>query len=580
MRLPLLILSLLALTGSMLGQSTLPNDLNLLVDEELLSLFNEVDGDSIAQERIARVYLERARMEKDTIKMARGYDRLARIYHPERNIQFADSVIVLTKSMKHITYPALGYILKGYQYLRLNDLTNATKNFLLAYELAEKRENVHQLIYLTKMIVSDKIIWGNKRNALSMQKHIDSIISNENFIDVIKKSSRSGLHNSLGNQLLREKITSKQNLAFCYLNLKVLDSAELYVEEAQELLLNFFEFDRKGIEVYSTTLLTKIYFYKKEYVKSLKIIDSLLVNESIIFEHDVLMDLYYYKGMSLTELGYEIEALDYLKKADSIHSIGDVSIQPYDRQLFEALLNYYKKEDNNEMQLKYLDKIIQIDSISKINYQYFEPEMIRYFETPRLLAEKEELINKLESKNRMASLSNGAIISLLLLSTFGLYYYFNRQLLYKRRFKELIAYTQNENFELNSQYSNLSKPSNELVENILQSLVVFERNKEYLSQKISLGYLSKRLDTNSKYLSQVINMEKDKSFTQYINDLRVTYAFKKLAADPVFRKYTIKAIAWECGFKTGESFSKSFYKKYGIYPSYYLKSLEKKESPD
>jgi hypothetical protein len=46
--------------------------LQKLDDEELLDLFNEVDQDSIKAEIVARVYLNRARLEKETIKMARG----------------------------------------------------------------------------------------------------------------------------------------------------------------------------------------------------------------------------------------------------------------------------------------------------------------------------------------------------------------------------------------------------------------------------------------------------------------------------------------------------------------------------
>jgi len=41
--------------------------------------------------------------------------------------------------------------------------------------------------------------------------------------------------------------------------------------------------------------------------------------------------------------------------------------------------------------------------------------------------------------------------------------------------------------------------------------------------------------------------------------------------------YTIKALASESGFNTTEAFSKSFYKKTGIYPSYFIKELKKNE---
>ncbi len=82
-------------------------------------------------------------------------------------------------------------------------------------------------------------------------------------------------------------------------------------------------------------------------------------------------------------------------------------------------------------------------------------------------------------------------------------------------------------------------------------------------------------NTNYKYLSKVINLYKEKRFPNYINDLRVVYAFTELKTNKKFRKYTIKAIAKECGFKSAESFSKCFYNKYRIYPSFYLKQLDK-----
>ena len=87
--------------------------------------------------------------------------------------------------------------------------------------------------------------------------------------------------------------------------------------------------------------------------------------------------------------------------------------------------------------------------------------------------------------------------------------------------------------------------------------------------------MSKSFNTNSKYLSKVINTFKDKNFSNYINDLRIKYAIAELKKNPKFRKFTIKAIAQETGFNTTEAFSKSFYKVSGIYPSFFLKQLEK-----
>ena len=115
-----------------------------------------------------------------------------------------------------------------------------------------------------------------------------------------------------------------------------------------------------------------------------------------------------------------------------------------------------------------------------------------------------------------------------------------------------------------------------IIEDILEQLDLFENEKKFLSKDVSLNDMAKKIGTNSTYLSKVINLKKDKNFSQYINDLRIDYTIYLIDANAKFRNYTIKAIASECGFKSAESFSKGFYKKYGIYPSYYLKQLESK----
>lgn len=117
--------------------------------------------------------------------------------------------------------------------------------------------------------------------------------------------------------------------------------------------------------------------------------------------------------------------------------------------------------------------------------------------------------------------------------------------------------------------------SKDLINNILKELILFEENEGYLKNTTSLQSLSKDINTNSNYLSKVVNHHKKKSFIHYINDLRIDYVIKRLKNDSVFRKYTINAIANEVGFKKAESFSKAFYKKAGIKPSFFMKEIIK-----
>lgn len=86
--------------------------------------------------------------------------------------------------------------------------------------------------------------------------------------------------------------------------------------------------------------------------------------------------------------------------------------------------------------------------------------------------------------------------------------------------------------------------------------------------------MAKSFETNRNYLSKVIKIKTNKKVSTYINDLRIEYIFNELKTNLKLRKFTIKAVANECGFTSSEHFSKCFYKKYGIYPSYYIKKLK------
>jgi len=101
----------------------------------------------------------------------------------------------------------------------------------------------------------------------------------------------------------------------------------------------------------------------------------------------------------------------------------------------------------------------------------------------------------------------------------------------------------------------------------------FEEDKKYLKTDITILNLAKDLETNTRYLSKIINHYKEKNFSNYLNDLRISYAVDKLTNDVQFRKYTIQAIGNEVGFNNAESFAKAFYKNTGIKSSYFIKNI-------
>jgi len=158
-----------------------------------------------------------------------------------------------------------------------------------------------------------------------------------------------------------------------------------------------------------------------------------------------------------------------------------------------------------------------------------------------------------------------------------LLWYIHKQKTYKKRYHQLIDKQQNK-LEVTGQTKQSDLNISEaLIQDILKRLAVFEQQKKYLTPNVSLQSLSKDLQTNPNYLSRVINFNRDKNFSQYLNDLRITYALEALQEKPTFLRYSIKAIALECGYTNATSFSRAFYKQTGLYPSFYIKQLSKKK---
>jgi AraC-like DNA-binding protein len=86
--------------------------------------------------------------------------------------------------------------------------------------------------------------------------------------------------------------------------------------------------------------------------------------------------------------------------------------------------------------------------------------------------------------------------------------------------------------------------------------------------------LAKKLNTNTSYLSYIINKVKNQSFKQYITALKINYLLKKLQQEKKFRNYTIKSLAEEIGYTNASAFTRAFKIYKGITPSEFIKSLK------
>jgi AraC-like DNA-binding protein len=549
--------------------------LEKLGDEELLDLFNEYDQDTLIAEKIARVYLNRGKFEKDTVKIARGYDRLANVYIYKNNkkvLKFADSIILLTHNVNHKTYPTLGYILKGLTYNWSKSYKNALDNFLIALKYSEINENIYLQIYINKLIINIKHKWGNPSEAITHSKKHLSLIKNIDFQKIYNNSIRKGYNIKPNEHIIiyqNEYLHALDLLINSYINSKKYDSAHVLLNNA---LNKSIEYNNKKNYYNFISYSGEVDYYIGDYEKA---IDSFSKIKPFLESDISRLNAYFFIGSSLVDSGKYNKGINYLLKADSIYNKTRI-IEPKQSNLFLSLYNHYKRENNNIKQIEYLNKMLHTDSVFKNNYMYIDFILKRDYEIPKIISEKEDLIKNLEKKNQKKSKTIWWSLVLLVISLLALYHFIIKQIKFKKRFDQLmhLAETKKSNKTTNSYSNEISK---DIIEDILDRLDQFEENRVYLSQNVSLMGLAKEFGTNYKYLSRIINLNKAKRFSSYINDMRVKYVFEELKHNTRFRRYTIKAIAAECGFNNPESFNKAFYKVYGIYPSYYIKQLENKK---
>ena len=97
------------------------------------------------------------------------------------------------------------------------------------------------------------------------------------------------------------------------------------------------------------------------------------------------------------------------------------------------------------------------------------------------------------------------------------------------------------------------------------------KEKYYLNEKLTIDGLAEKLETNSKYLSQLINESQQKNFYTYINTLRVTEA-QRLLNERQHQKYSIQGIALMAGFSSKSSFNEAFRRITGMTPSEYVEN--------
>jgi AraC-like DNA-binding protein len=101
-------------------------------------------------------------------------------------------------------------------------------------------------------------------------------------------------------------------------------------------------------------------------------------------------------------------------------------------------------------------------------------------------------------------------------------------------------------------------------------LDAMEKDEVFLNDKLTVYEFSKTVNSNSKYVSSILNSEFKQNFSTFVNSYRVEKA-KKVLKSEVSESYTIEAISEMVGFKSKSAFNNAFKSFVGKTPSAYKK---------
>ena len=103
-----------------------------------------------------------------------------------------------------------------------------------------------------------------------------------------------------------------------------------------------------------------------------------------------------------------------------------------------------------------------------------------------------------------------------------------------------------------------------------------QRDRLYCDPDITREKLAGIMETNTTYLSRVINEYTGMSFSGYINSCRINEAVAILS--DAGNDVQLKALAFELGFNSQQTFARSFQKAIGMSPSRYREEIRKSHS--
>lgn len=515
----------------------------------------EYTNPALAQ-HYAKSLLKKAKQEENSQEKSAAYLLNASSENYFGNMQaslaYIDSCITYANTQKDDALLIKAISHKGKTYFTFGKFNDAITYYLQLDSLARKTKNIRYQIFSNHSIGTIKNIMGDHKGATEL------FLKNK---EIITPTMEERNYHTLYLNMLIGLVS-----AYTYFDI---DKAAAYLPELKKVSL---QIDDKDALSYYFSLKGIVNYKRKEYDEALA---TLAKADSLVSALGIQRNLYpvyrfrgktYYEKKMFPEAIAAFEAIKTLQK--------EIEFDDFQyREVLSLLANSYEQIDSTE-------KALENYRLAH-NYSYTDTiqEAIRYtilkeYDKKTLESKIETLRIKSNEKTKqnisLWFISAGLLVSLVIL----LLIFKKQQRDNRQKFDDLLQKLASEDIKKEPEESTSKfQISNEKITKILEGLEKFEASNAFLQQNTSLVTVAKKLNTNTTYLSQIVNEQKGMTFKNYITELRINYVLHKLKNDKVMRSYTIKAIAKELGFRSEGAFSRAFKKQTGIYPSFFIKNL-------
>ncbi|MBC8755564.1 helix-turn-helix domain-containing protein [Kordia sp. YSTF-M3] len=465
------------------------------------------------------------------------------------SLQYIDSSILYATAQKNDSLLIKALSQKGKTYFTYGKYTNAITYYLQLDSLAKVTKNIRYQIYSNHSIGSIKNLTGNHKEATEL------FLKNKDIITPLLEEKK--YHTVYLNTLI--------GLCSAY-TYHDIDAASSYLPELKNFSIAANDTDALS---YYFTLKGIVDYKRKKYDDALAVLDQADSLITLLGTKRNLFPVYRFRGKVYFDKKQYSNAIVAFEAIKSLQS--EVKFDHFEfKEILSLLAISYEQLEDNEKALenyRLAHNLSYVDTLQEsIRYT-----ILKKYDKKTL----EDKILSLKTKSDQKEKQNTSLvfvcIGLFTALTILFFVYRKQQQHNKRKFDQLVQ--QLASNRTTTEPTHKFQISDEKVSKILTGLEKFEKANLFLNKNTSLASVAKKLNTNTSYLSEIVNTHKGVTFKNHITQLRISYALNELKNDKVLRSYSIKAIAKELGFKSEGAFSRAFKKQTGIYPSFFIKNL-------